>query len=130
MLALIITIAIVVGLFIGYLISSSKKESVHFEYLQSELSDPSISIPPYWFYAPHYRILERISYFSGFEAEKHEFTYLQINNWEKSGDRRAGELAKMWYLNKRVERIGRIKINYYSINKKGREAVLNFNERF
>ena len=128
MLALIITIAIIVGGFIGYLISSSKEESVHFEYMQSELSDPSISIPPYGFYAPHYRILERISYFSGFGNP--EFTYLQINQWEKSGDRRACELAKMWYLDKRVVKNGRIKRNYYSINKKGREAVTLFNNRF
>lgn len=121
-----------IGWYCYYLWRFNKSfDSIDFKYPEaSVLSDPSISIPPYWFYAPHYRILEKISYFSGFEAEKHEFTYLQINNWEKSGDRRAGELAKMWYLNKRVERIGRIKRNYYSINKKGREAVSLFNNRF
>ncbi len=56
--------------------------------------------------------------------------YAQINQWEKSNDRRAGELARMGFLNVRVERNGIKKRNYYSINKKGRQAILNFSNRF
>ena len=124
---LIIIVLVVVLVFFLYLYRESKKDKVVFVE-QSELSNPSISIPPYGFHAWHYRLLERIVYYSGFWEP--EFMYAQINQWESSNDRRAGELARMWFLNVRVERNGIKKRNYYSINKKGRQAILNFSNRF
>jgi len=109
----------------------------------SELSDPTVNIPPYWFYASHFRLLETISYYSWFgnpelvfiRDEEHNVLYISIN-WHhlntvwKSDDRRASELAKMWFLNVRSEKTLRGKRNYYSINKRWREAILRFNDKF
>ena len=97
---------------------------------KSELSNPDIHIPPYGFYAPHYRVLEYIS--------NHFLVIISsddIKYFEKSADKRASELWKMWFLNVRVEKFplpqgGTGKRNYYSINKKGKEALVNFNHKF
>ena len=120
-----------VGYIVWYAIFS-KEDEVSFNYSvevpQSELSDPKVNIPPYWFYAPHYRLLESISYFSWFWTP--EFTWWQINNWEKSWDKRASELAKMWFLSVKSEKTFRGKRNYYSLNSKGKEAILLYNSKF
>ena len=113
----------------GLLMFLFKNETkIVFEDIKSELSDPKVNIPPYWFYADHYRILESIAYYSWFWNP--EFTYHHIKLWDKSWDKRASELAKMGFLNVRSERLPIGKRNYYSINKKGRQAILNFSNRF
>ena len=122
------TVVFFLGVIAGYVLGKVSKEDQVSFVEHSELSDPTINIPPYWFYAPHYRILERISYFSWFGTP--EFTYYQLDEWEKQGSRRAWELAKMWFLNVRSEKTIRGKRNYYKINKKGREALLQFNKKF
>lgn len=118
----------ITGIFIWYFLGKlSKEDKIDFVY-PSELSNPSINIPPYGFYAPHYRLLENFSYYSW--SWNPEFTHFQVNSWEKSNDRRAGELAKMGFLNVRSEKTLRWKRNYYSINKKGRDALNLYNSKF
>lgn len=100
---------------------------------KSELSNPDIHIVPYGFYKPHYILLDTIAYYSWFGNP--EFTSEQLNQYIKSADRRASDLWKMWFLNVRVEKFRNktwieSKRHYYSINKKWREALLNFNHKF
>lgn len=99
----------------------------------SELSNPDIHIVPYGFYKSHYFVLDTISYYSWFGNP--EFTGEQLNQYIRSADRRASDLWQMWFLNVRVEKFtrpkgGTGKRNYYSINKKGKEALISYNHKF
>lgn len=99
---------------------------------KSELSNPDIHIVPYGFYKSHYRVLEYMSMFPQWIVA---LNWEELKVLEKSADKRASELWKMWFLNVRVEKFtrpqgGTGKRNYYSINKKGREALINFNHKF
>ena len=109
----------------------SKEDQVTFNYPtevpQSELSQPTVNIPPYWFYKCHYDLLKNMN---SFDMGWTLFTSWQLNNWATSNDRRASELAKMWFLNVKSEKTFRGKRNYYSLNSKGKSALLQFNNKF
>lgn len=111
-----------------YLAKYNKEDEVTFNYPEkSELSDPTVNIPPYWFYKCHYDLLKNMN---SFDMWWTFFTSWQLNNWDKSNARRASELAKMWFLNVRSEKTFRGKRNYYSLNSKGKSALLQFNNKF
>lgn len=111
-----------------YLAKYNKEDEVTFNYPEkSELSDPTVNIPPYWFYKCHYNLLNTMYHFDMWWTF---FTSWQVNNWDKSNARRASELAKMWFLNVRSEKTFRGKRNYYSLNSKGKSALLQFNNKF
>lgn len=100
---------------------------------KSELSNPDIHIVPYGFYKSHFILLDTINYYSWFGNP--EFTGDDLKQYIKYGEKRASELWRMWYINVRVEKIQipqwwTIKRNYYSINKKWRQALINFNHKF
>ena len=102
---------------------------------KSELSNPDIHKVPYGFFASHYRVLEYMDRYMYTEENKLDVSWMFIRFYEKSADKRASELWRMWFLNVRVEKFplpqgGTGKRNYYSINKKGKEAILNFNHKF
>lgn len=101
---------------------------------KSELSNPDIHIVPYGFYASHYKVLKYVNYLESIHKMS-EVSWVWLNNVKKSADKRASELWRMWFLKVRVERFplpqgGTGKRNYYSINKKGKEALINFNHKF
>lgn len=98
---------------------------------QSELSDPSISKHPYWFYQWHYDALVYAEYYSWFG----EISSSQLLQYDKSIDRRLSDLGMMWFLSVRVEKWtdnnGKVrKKNWYKINRKGRNAIENFKTKF
>lgn len=101
---------------------------------KSELSNPEIHKVPYGFYKSHYRVLEYVKYYESRHMAS-EVSWIGIKHIEKSADKRASELWRMWFLNVRVQLFKlpnglNWKRNYYSINKKGREALINFNHKF
>jgi hypothetical protein len=122
MLALIITFSIVFGGFIGYLMKVPKYED-----MKSELSDPSINLPPIWYWRPHQQILEVL-----YKNDPYEISRKQINIVLGKSKNHAYErqLFLWWYVHRRVEKTGYGKTHYYTLTKKGKDAMIRFCDRF
>lgn len=109
----------------------------------SELSDPTVNKPPFWFYKWNYRALHMMAYYSWFGNP--EFTAKQLASKEagffgrmeemqeiivKDYSRRLWELANMGYLNVRREKMDVWYRNHFSINEKGRKMYLKYKTHY
>lgn len=112
-----------------YIGKYSKWEKICFESMGSELSDPTVNIPPIFFKRTHYQVLEVL-----FENDPFECDHDKINNslWKKWHSTYERDLFKDWYINRRTEVNAYWKWvhHLYTITSKGKDALIRYNNLF
>lgn len=109
-----------------YLAKYNKEDEVTFNYpTDSELSKPTVNIPPTFFERPHYQVLQVLYENDPFYMHPSE---INAKRWKKSYDTYARKLWLEWMVDrKKYEWSDRL---YYAINSKGKKTLLQFNNKF
>lgn len=123
---LIFAVFCVLSYALGYYVSKyDQEDEVSFEYMKSELADPSVNFPPIWFEWPHYQILEVLK-------DWKEMSRKDINTWLGKSKHHAYE-RKLWlgeYVTRRVKKTEYGRVHYYTITPKGKEALEKYANKF
>jgi hypothetical protein len=123
------TVLFFLGVIAGYVFGKvSKEDQVSFDEIKSELSDPTINIPPVWFWRPHLQILEVLYSHDPYEVQRKVINLTLGKSAHHTYER---QLWLWWMVNRREERNSfGWKTHYYTLTSKGKDALIRYNNQF